>query len=75
MVFDGEFDAEVYEDYGHWLPYIDMFLMLCDGETGSFMHWPFDGAYMDQPAGLMQILREVQTQYRIHLRDMMRRSR
>lgn len=60
----------MYDEYKHWLPYIaDIYLSICDSETGDFRTLPFEGAIMDQPYMTLNILRIVQTTYRKVLSD------
>lgn len=67
-VFNGRKSVDIFKEYGHWLPYItDIFLPLCDTETGSLQMMPFPGSLMDQPYMTMQIVYAVQGEYRKHL--------
>ena len=69
-MFNGRYDAELFREYGRWLGYItDVYLPICDTETGDFRMLPFNGCIMDQPYMSMQILRLVQMNYRKHLND------
>ena len=74
MYFAGEYDEEVFAEYAGWLPFLDIFTVIVDGENGNFLHWPFEGAYMDQPYALMQVLKSIQTEYRKHLKGLMKRA-
>lgn len=43
-VFNGRYDPELYAEYGHWLMYItDIFLPICDSDSGDFRVLPFSG--------------------------------
>ena len=73
-MFNGRYDRELYIEYGHWLPYItDMFLPICDSETGDFRVLPFEGGILDQPYMTMQVIKAIQASYRKHLNDKMKR--
>ncbi len=73
-MFNGRFDAELYREYGRWLPYItDIYMNICDSETGDFRSLPFPGSAIDQPYMSMQIIRLVQMNYRKHLNEKMKK--
>jgi len=75
-VFNGRYDRELYAEYGRWLPYItDIYLPICDSESGDFRMLPFDGPVTDQPYMTMQVIRLVQMGYRKHLNDNMKRMK
>jgi hypothetical protein len=67
-IFNGRRATEIFKAYARWIPYItDIFLPLCDGETGNLLSMPFPGSLMEQPYMTMQILLTVQGEYRAHL--------
>lgn len=71
-MFSGEIiDPEIWDDcHGAiWVPWVKLFLPLINNRHGFFQHWPFDGAYMRQPATTMQILQAVQNEYYNYLRE------
>lgn len=51
----------------------DMFLPICDSETGDFRTLPFQGGVTDQPYMTMQILKIIQTEYRRHMNEKLKR--
>ena len=62
-------------EYAKWLPYIvNLYLPICDSETGDFRHFPFPGAPVEQPHVTMETLRLVQLNYRIVVRESMKRG-
>ena len=64
----------MYVEYGHWLTYItDVFLPICDSDTGDFRTLPFPGGILDQPYMTMQVLKVVQAEYRKHLNEKAKR--
>jgi hypothetical protein len=72
-VFEGRYSPELYREYGRWLCWItDVYLPVCDSETGDFRMLPFPGGIMDQPYMSMQIIRLIQLNYRKHLNEKMR---
>ena len=72
-MFKGRYDSELYSEYGHWLGYItDLYLPICDSETGDFRMLPFPGTVTEQPYMTMQVLRLIQMSYRRHLSDKMK---
>ena len=75
-MFNGHFNTELYKEYGRWLCYItDIFMPICDSETGDFRTMPFSGPVTDQPYMTMQIIRLVQMNYRKHLDEKMKKIR
>lgn len=48
---------------------MQLFLPLINNKHGFFQHFPFAGAYMDQPATTMKILQAVQGEYYLYLED------
>ena len=60
----------MFAEYGHWLMYItDVFLPVCDSETGDFRTLPFPGGVLDQPYMTLQVLKMIQAEYRRHLNE------
>lgn len=53
----------------------DMYLPICDSETGDFRTLPFPGGILDQPYMTMQILKIIQSEYRKHLNEKVKRIR
>ena len=47
----------------------DVFLPVCDSETGDFRALPFPGGVLDQPYMTMQVLKVIQAEYRKHLNE------
>lgn len=45
----------------------DVFLPICDSDTGDFKVLPFLGGVLDQPYMTMQVLKVIQAEYRKHL--------
>lgn len=73
-VFSGHYDKELFYEYRHWLFYItDLFLPIADSQSGDFRALPFGGAMADQPYMTMQVLKIIQSAYRKHLNDNMKR--
>jgi hypothetical protein len=71
-MFRGEIpDPEIWEDcHGKdWAWWVDLFLPLINNRHGFFQHFPFAGAYMEQPGTTMRILRIVQAAYFDYLRE------
>ena len=63
-------DPELYSEYGHWLMYItDIYLPLCDSDSGDFRTLPFPGGILDQPYMTMQVLKVIQMEYRKHISE------
>lgn len=58
-------DPEIWEDCRgiYWAPWVELFLPLINNRHGYFQHFPFPGAYLEQPATTMRILRTVQGSY------------
>ena len=64
-MFNSRYSEELFQEYRRWLPYItDIYLPICDSETGDFRSLPFEGTIMDQPYMSMQILGVIQGAYR-----------
>ena len=42
----------------------DIYLPICDSDTGDFRTLPFPGGVLDQPYMTMQILKIIQVEYR-----------
>lgn len=73
-MFNGRRNQELFYEYKHWLFYItDIYLPICDSETGDFRSLPFDGSIMNQPYMSMQILKLIQLNYRKFLYEKMRK--
>lgn len=53
----------------------DMYLPICDSETGDFRTLPFPGGILDQPYMTMQVLKIIQSEYRKHLNEKVKRIR
>ena len=53
----------------------DMYLPICDSETGDFRTLPFPGGILDQPYITMQVLKISQSEYRKHLNEKVKRIR
>jgi hypothetical protein len=51
----------------------DIFLPICDSETGDFRALPFPGGVSDQPYMTMQVMKIIQAEYRKHLNEKMKR--
>lgn len=51
----------------------DIFLPICDSETGDFRVLPFFGGVSDQPYMTMQVLKVIQAEYRKHRNEKTRR--
>ncbi len=71
-IFRGEApDPEAYEDcrMAYWATWVQLFLPLAHNQAGHFVHWPFDGGYMEQPATTMRILRIVQSEYFAYIQE------
>ena len=47
----------------------DVFLPICDSDTGDFRVLPFPGGILDQPYMTMQVLKVIQAEYRKHLKE------
>jgi len=46
---------------------------MCDSERGDFLHYPFPGSLMDQPFCTMEVYRLIQLNYRIAVRESMKK--
>ena len=53
----------------------DVYLPICDSETGDFRTLPFPGGILDQPYLTMQVLKIIQAEYRKHLNEKVKRIR
>ncbi len=53
----------------------DVYLPICDSETGDFRALPFPGGILDQPYLTMQVLKIIQAEYRKHLNEKVKRIR
>lgn len=53
----------------------DIFLPICDSDTGDFRTLPFPGGILDQPYMTMQVLKIIQSEYRKHLNEKVKRIR
>ena len=54
-----------------WIPYaVDVFLPICDSESGDLRSLPFPGSLMEQPYMTMQIILTVQGEYKACLSKM-----
>ena len=73
-VFAGRYNEDLFREYGRWLPYItDIYLPICDSQSGDFRMLPFPGGVLDQPAITMELLKLIQLNYRISVRKQMER--
>ena len=50
----------------------DIFLPICDSDTGDFRTLPFPGGVLDQPYMTMQVLKVIQAEYRKNLKEKMK---
>ena len=74
-MFNGRYSPEIFNEYREWLPYInDIYLPICDPETGDFRTLPFEGSIMEQPYMTMSILKLIQLNYRKVLSDKMKKK-
>jgi len=65
MIFNGEYDEEVFAEYGQWRLWIgNIFLPIVNTETGDFSRLPYDGGIMEQGYISMEILYKIQSIYR-----------
>ena len=53
----------------------DIFLPICDSDTGDFRTLPFPGGVLDQPYMTMQVLKVIQMEYRKHQSEKVGRLR
>ena len=51
----------------------DIYLPICDSDTGDFRTLPFPGGVLDQPYLTMQVLKVIQGEYRKHLTEKVER--
>lgn len=75
-VFAGRYSEsnEICTAYRRWIPYItQLYLPICDSETGDFRSLPFPGTISDQPAWTMELLKLIQLNYRIAIRESLKR--
>lgn len=49
----------------------DIFLPICDSDTGDFRVLPFPGSILDQPYMTMQVLKVIQVEFRKSLKEKM----
>lgn len=70
-------DPEIWEDCNGetWDFWIELFLPLVNNRDGYFVHWPFEGAYMDQPPVTMNVLKAVQVEYFRYLAEVYEKAR
>ena len=47
----------------------DIYLPLCDSDSGDFRTIPFPGGILDQPYMTMQVLKVIQMEYRKHIAE------
>ena len=47
----------------------DVYLPICDSDSGDFRVLPFPGGILDQPYMTMQVLKVIQAEYRKHLNE------
>ena len=74
-MFNGRYSPEICNEYREWLPYInDIYLPICDSETGDFRTLPFEGSIMEQPYMTMNILKLIQLNYRKVLSDKIKKK-
>ncbi|MBR5098068.1 MAG: hypothetical protein IK091_02420 [Spirochaetales bacterium] len=50
----------------------DIYLPICDSDTGDFRTLPFPGGVLDQPYMTMQILKIIQVEYRKNQKSKMK---
>ena len=53
----------------------DIFLPICDSDTGDFRTLPFSGGVLDQPYMTMQVLKIIQGEYRKNLNEKVKQIR
>lgn len=71
----GGLGNEVCVEYARWIPYIvHLYMPICDSESGDFRHLPFPGTIGEQPAVTMELLKLIQLNYRISVRESMKRG-
>ena len=64
-LFNGRRSVEIFKEYKRWIPYaVDVFLPICDSESGDLRSLPFPGSLMEQPYMTMQIILTVQGEYK-----------
>jgi hypothetical protein len=65
MVFKGQYESEIFEEYKEWRHWIsNIFLPLINTENGDFIHFPYEGGILDQGYISMEILYLLQQCYR-----------
>lgn len=62
-------DPEVIEDYGEWVDYVADYAAMVHTKYGYYVHYPFEGGYLEQPWRLMQIYNIMQGEYRKVLKE------
>jgi len=50
----------------------DIYLPVCDSETGDFRVLPFPGGVLDQPYMTMQVLKVIQMEFRKNTKEKLR---
>ena len=74
-MFNGRYSPEIFNEYREWLPYInDIYLPICDYETGDFRTLPFEGSIMEQPYMTMSILKLIQLNYRKVMQEKLKKK-
>ncbi len=69
-IFNGRNATEIFKAYPRWIPFVvDVFLPICDGESGGLTMMPFPGSLMEQPYMTMQIILTVQGEFRAFLSE------
>lgn len=62
IIFNGGMlDREVEGYAKKWAVFFKLFYTAIERKTGSFLHLPFEGGVMEQPAKTMEILRYLQS--------------
>jgi hypothetical protein len=68
MVLKGQYHNEIWEEYGHWLPYItSLFLPLIDSDNGDFRHFPHGDSLLNEDYITMIILLQIQQVYKAYI--------
>jgi len=62
-------DPEIYEECEEWIYLVTSFLGSIDLKTGSYLHFPFDGGYFDQPYVTMTLWEECRQEYFLALKE------
>lgn len=69
-IFNGRNNKAVFEEGRKWIPYIsDIFLPIADTDTGDFRRLPFEGDPLDQPYMSLQVIKLIQLNYRLNLKQ------